>query len=267
MDNEKIILLTVIAGSVFTFALIMTIISFVIIYQRKIVERENLYQLSIKNKEVELLQSVIQTQESERQKIAMNLHDQINPHLSALKFAITKKERDLLKLGYQTKGMDLESTLIDDIVQNINTITRDLSPQILYNYGIVEAFSSFMNNLTVVKTSISATNSDNIIISDKIALNVYRIGLEIIQNIIKHEKSTKIDVILQIQKENLILIIAHDGTGISNKSFVDLSDTSTGIGLNSLKTRTVLLNGILDYQNEPEAKITLTIPLNNESEN
>lgn len=231
------------------------------------VERENLYQLSIKNKEVELLQSVIQTQESERQKIAMNLHDQINPHLSALKFAITKKERDLQKLGYQTKGMDLESNLIDDIVQNINTITRDLSPQILYKYGLEEAFSSFINNLTEVFVSFTTTNNDNIILTDKIALNVYRIGLELIQNILKHEKSTKIDVSLQIQKENLILTISHDGRGISNKTFVILSDTAIGIGLNSLKTRTVLLNGILDYQNEPESKITLTIPLNNESEN
>ena len=113
MDNEKIILIGIITGSILTFFLIMVIILFVMVYQRKIVDRENVYQLSLKKKEVQLLQSVINTQESERQKIAMNLHDTVNPHLTALKLTITKHEFDLKRLGVEMKDTNLEKKLID----------------------------------------------------------------------------------------------------------------------------------------------------------
>jgi two-component system NarL family sensor kinase len=267
MDNEKIILLTVFAGSIFTLALILAIIAFVVIYQRKMVERENLYQLSIKNKEVELLQSIIVTQESERQKIAMNLHDGINPLLSALKLAITRRERNLKGMGLEIDGMNQEKKLIDEIVENLGIVTRDLSPQVLYRYGLGNALSSFVSNISEVKTTFKEINVNKVEINDQIALNAYRIGLELIQNILKHEKCSRIDVTLNCSDKLLIIEINHDGKGISNHDFVQLSKVSTGIGLNSLKSRTVLLKAILDYQNENGSQIILTVPLTDEKEN
>ncbi len=267
MDNEKIILLTVFAGSVFTLALILSIIAFVVIYQRKMVEQKNMYQLSIKSKEVELLQSVIITQESERQKIAMNLHDGINPLLSGLKLAITRRERNLKAMGLEIDGMNQEKKLIDEIVENIGIVTRDLSPQVLYRYGLSSAICSFVNNISEVKVTFNETNFNKIELNNQIALNVYRIALELIQNILKHEKCSRIDVTLNCSEKLLIIEINHDGKGISNQDFVQLSEVSTGIGLNSLKSRTVLLNAILDYQNEQESKISLTVPLTDEKEN
>ena len=50
MENEKIILIGIITGSILTFFLIIVIILFVVVYQRKIVDRENVYQLSLKKK-------------------------------------------------------------------------------------------------------------------------------------------------------------------------------------------------------------------------
>jgi signal transduction histidine kinase len=107
-------------------------------------------------------------------------------------------------------------------------------------------------------------NPENIKLSDQIALNLYRIGLELLQNILKHENSTKINVLLCYTETAIILDILHNGTGISNENFEHLAQHSSGIGLNSLKSRTVFLNAILDYQNVLESKITLTVPLNGE---
>lgn len=264
MDNEKIILIGIIAGSILTFFLIMVIILFVMVHQRKIVDRENTYQLSLKKKEVQLLQSVINTQESERHKIAMNLHDTVNPHLTALKLTITKHEFDLKRLGVEMKDTNLEKKLIDEILEHIHIVTRDLSPQILYRYGLGKALGSFVTNISKAETSFIEKNPENFILSDQIALNVYRIGLELLQNILKHENSTKINVLLCYTETAIVLEISHNGTGISNENFEHLAQQSTGIGLNSLTSRTVFLNAILDYQNDPESKITLTVPLNGE---
>jgi two-component system NarL family sensor kinase len=268
MGNEKLILLIVVAGSIVTFALIMVIIVFVSLYQKKMVARENAYLLSIKNKEVELLQSVIVTQESERKKIAMNLHDSINPHLTALKLILTKREREL-KVLISDGGVEMkqEKQLIDEIVTEIGSITRDLSPQVLFRYGLSSALNSFVINIQEIDAFFKETNPGNLKMNDAIALNVYRIGLELIQNVLKHEKCTRIQVNIVYEQYKLILEIAHDGAGISNLDFVRLSDSSIGIGLDSLKSRTLLLNGQLDYQNETESKIVFTLPLRDEKTN
>ena len=268
MENEKLILLTVIAGSVVTLALILIIIVFVALYQRKIKERENTYVLSIKNKEVELLQSVIVTQESERKKIAMNMHDSINPHLSALKLMLTKRERELRTLKNDAVAeMKQEKQLLDEIIEQIGSITRDLSPQVLYRYGLANALNSFITNMQGVESCFKETNPENIKLSDNVALNIYRIGLELIQNVLKHETCTYIHVNLVYEPFRLMLEIVHDGNGISNLDFVCLSDSSIGIGLDSLKSRTLLVNGKLDYQNEAVSKIIFTLPLTDDKTN
>jgi signal transduction histidine kinase len=264
MENEKFIVIGIIAASILTFFLIIVFILFFVIYHRKIILQENLHQLSVKKKEVELLQSVIETQESERQKIAMNLHDSVNPHLTALKLTITKHEFELKRIGVEMKDTNLEKKLIDEIIEQIHIVTRDLSPQILYRYGLGKALGSFVTSIAEVETSFMEKNPENIKLSDQIALNVYRISLELLQNILKHENSTKINVVLCYTETAIVLEISHNGTGISNENFEHLAKQSTGIGLNSLTSRTVFLNAILDYQNDPESKITLTVPLNGE---
>ena len=65
MDSEENIILSVVAGSLMIFMLVMVIILFVVFYSKKIQERESEYLISIKNKELELLRTVIQTQEIE----------------------------------------------------------------------------------------------------------------------------------------------------------------------------------------------------------
>lgn len=88
MENETLILLSVIFGTFFTFVLVIIIIVLVVKYQKNKIEYEKLMLETLKVKESELIRAVVDTQESERQRIAMNLHDEINPLLVSLKWMI-----------------------------------------------------------------------------------------------------------------------------------------------------------------------------------
>lgn len=267
MDNEKIIILTVLAGSLFAFLLIVVIILFVVVYQRRSMQKEKEYALVLKNKELELLKAVIETQEAERQKIAANLHDEINPLLATIKLGMSSQQRLLDKQGVNSEGLVYQKELINIVIENLQSATRDLSPRILYKYGLVKALNNFISSIPEIAFEFETDVENEVILNEGIALNIYRIFLELIQNIRKHENVTEGSVKIAINPKTIDLSIRHNGKGISNAEFVKMADESKGIGLNSLKSRLILIHAELDYQNEGEAEIILKVPLRNAEEN
>ena len=104
MVNETNIVLTILLSSFMMFILIMIIIIFVVVQKRKTIEREKEYAISLKNKELDLLQAIIDTQELERQKIATNIHDDIGPLISTMKLqAFEKRDFKNRRTGKRTK--------------------------------------------------------------------------------------------------------------------------------------------------------------------
>mgnify|MGYP001375964349 CR=1 FL=1 len=263
MVNEKTILLTVLAGSLFIVVIIIFIFVVGLNYRRKVIQRESDYQLRLKNNELELLRAVIETQESERQKIASNLHDEINPLLASLKLAITRQSKDLVQMGIDDSQFQKQKETINEVIDNLQSATRDLSPRILYMFGLVRAINNFLSNLEGISVNYDFQVEENVVLDDIIALNCYRIVLELIQNIRKYENASELAVFLQIEASNLKITISHNGEGITNEKFLHFSEESKGIGLNSIKSRITLLNASIDFQNRKGAEIVLAVPLKN----
>lgn len=267
MGHEADIILAVLAGSLVMFILVMVIVIFLVVYKRKLIEQEKMYELTIKNKELELLRAVIDTQESEREKIAHNLHDEVGPLVTALKFHLTKHQKALERNELKTSHLKDEGVLIDRIVDNMRTAARDLSPQFLLKHGLVKALTSFLKEIPGVRTEIKVVGNSSVKLSKRIAINTYRMVLEIINNSLKHGHPTEMDVHLSFSPDLIHLSIAHNGVGISNKEFVEKSDKREGIGLASLRSRAILLNASLDFQVEDRAVVTLKVPYNYGEEN
>lgn len=260
-------MLTIILSFVIMFLMVMVIVVFFVIQKRKAVERETEYQMNFKNKELEVLKRLIETQESEREKIAHNLHDEVNPLISAIKFHL-KRYEILLEQGNLSK-QDLveESKFIDRIINNMRSVTQDLSPNFLLRNGLVDAIRSYLFDLNVVTVTIEEEVDDQVLVKPDIALNVYRCFLEIVNNIMKHDSPSKLDLHIHLENSSLELNLTHDGQGITNEDFVHFSEASEGLGLSSLKTRKTLLNAELDYQIEPISTVRFTIPLTSEKKN
>jgi len=77
--------------------------------------------------------------------------------------------------------------------------------------------------------------------------NIYCIILELINNIIKHDKATWMEVELFEEDSSIKVRINHDGQGFTNEEFDEFELKSTGLGLSSIKSRLVLLNGTLNF--------------------
>lgn len=263
MDSEKNIILAIVAGTLLMFMLVMVIILFVVYYSKKIQKKESEYLLSIKNSELRLLREVILAQETEREKIAANLHDEVGPLLSTLKLKISKHKRSLSKKILTEEDLDEEREFIDNIIDNIRTASHHLTPQFVTKYGLIKALKNFVSPITNPYIHIHSELENENDFNNQQIINVYRIALELINNALKHDAPSEMDVYLSQNKGELLLSIEHNGEGLSQSDYLNDKSDKIGLGLLSIKSRVLVLNGKINFIQTHTKSITkLTIPIN-----
>ena len=133
----------------------------------------------------------ITTLENERARIAADLHDELGPILSAVKFKINS-----LDITFEDDQviLDKSNKNIDDIIRRMREISNDLLPNTLLRKGLIAALEESIDNLNKTNTL------DIIFIHHEIpdypkekAINIYRIIQEIIHNTIKTCKCFRIE--------------------------------------------------------------------------
>lgn len=260
MDAEHIF--AYIVGGTLAFSLLLfVIVMFVAINNKKRKEERTQYELDLRNKELRLLKIHIETQESERERIARNLHDEVNPLISSLKLHMSKHEKMLERNELKKDDLVKERKYVDDILQQMRIVEKNLSPRYLLRNGLNNALISFLLNLPDIKTTINEVNPEQTSIPHELGINFYRIFLELTTNLLRHDNPKTIHLDMITSKNDLLIKLTHDGTGITNDDFANMSEASTGLGLTSLKSRTTIVNGSLDFQIEPTATITFKAPL------
>lgn len=259
-SNQNIILLTIAGTSVMLF-LVLVIVVFVINYGKRMTEKDAKHQMAIKEKELEMLKAVINSQEEQREKIGKNLHDEVGPLLSTVKLHISSFKRKLKKETLEVEDLDNENAFLDDIIKNVRTASHELTPHFLLKFGLVKAIDNFIQPIESPNFKISSTIDEDNLEKFQI-INIYRILLELINNLIKHDCPTKVSIDFNIEENKLVIDILHNGNGIRNQDFDTFAKRSSGLGLNNLKSRLVLLNGDLNFFKTTEKTgINLFIPL------
>ncbi len=262
MDNENDIVLIVVSGTLLMMLFIGAIILFVITYNKKIQQKNNEHTINIKEKELEMLKQVIETQESERDKIASNLHDEVGPLLSKLKLDMSSFKRAFDKGTLTAEKLNDERKFVDTIIDNVRSVSHDLSPQFLLKFGIVKAVRNYTSNFDCPIVKVTGDVED-IELPRSITVNMYRIILELVNNTLKHDDPQTMEILFKTEKGLRVAQISHDGAGISNEDFEKFAKESKGIGLTSIQTRVIILNANLDFELKSNGKscVKLSIPM------
>lgn len=195
--------------------------------EQKLVETE-------KNKKINAMNSVIEGQENERQRIARELHDSIGSMLSTLKLNF--------EMLHDTKreGHDKIETMIDEVCGEVRKVAHNMMPEALAKFGLNYA----IQDITSKVNSSGKITIDFIQLGEKSRLEtskelyLYRIVQELISNIIKHAKATEVIVQLNIQKDRVNITVEDNGIG-----FNPHNSAGDGIGLKTIKSRISILNG------------------------
>jgi two-component system, NarL family, sensor histidine kinase DegS len=208
---------------------------------------------------------ILEGQEEERKRLAMDLHDGIGQMLTSLKYQI---ESINLSNGQDaTAKINDVQALINQVIREVRRITFNLKPTVLGDYGIQAALNVFIREIgklteTPLHYHVSGEMSSRL--PQQVENNMFRIVQEAINNALKYSAAEKIEVFFE-QKENEITItVKDDGKGFEEK-MVDTRSTNieSGRGFFNMYERAEYINSKLEIKSAPGSGTTvkLSVPL------
>jgi len=187
-----------------------------------------------------ILDTIIETEENERERLASDLHDEIGPILSSMKMyinSLSENENKKKKEYIITQLLEL----VREAISNIRAISNALSPHILTNYGLPAAIKSTIQNAQEFIDIEFSNNFKKLRFPSNVEIIYYRILNELLNNTLKHAKAKKIVILLQFDEGYLVLRYFDDGVGFNVEQV--MKKKQSGIGLFNILSRIKTISG------------------------
>lgn len=227
------------------------VIAFVIYYQKKQLEQEKkLHQIEKENQQM-LLETALNSEESERRRIAQDLHDDIGTMLSLTKLSLNQLSKSIKKDENTTADSPLSrsQTLVEETILHVRRITRDLVPTTLEQFGLAAAIEEFIHRLQAGSSLSVNFQCDAESLprqSQKIELTLFRITQELVNNAIKHSECNEINVDLFLNNGHIELLVTDNGKGFD--AITIRTTKSGGLGLRNIESRLSIVKGKVLYK-------------------
>jgi PAS domain S-box-containing protein len=211
-----------------------------------------------------LFETIIETEEVERLRIARDLHDEIGPLMSALKI-FTTSYTESSNPERKNKLAGQISVIIRDMIDSIKEISNDMSPHVLVNFGLQAALQNIINLFSRNLAIHNQSNLEQLRFSNTVESVVYRIIKELIHNTVKHARANNIYIQLEYAEPLLLCHYRDDGIGFEFQQISQLQ--SKGMGISNMVSRIKSLGGDLEINTSPGKGFSLdlkirTTPLN-----
>jgi PAS domain S-box-containing protein len=204
-------------------------------------------------------------EERERRRIAGELHDRISQSLAISKI----KLEALHKSGYGEKldkALDDVCNSLGQTIQDTRTLTFDLGNPVLYELGFETAVSHWLIEQIQNKHKIETEFEDDKQVKnldDDIRVLLFRSVRELLINIVKHARASKIKVSIRKIDNQILVSVEDNGAGFDAEKVTSLSAKTNGFGLFSIRHRLEDLGGHFEIKSRPGqgCKVTMTAPL------
>ncbi len=200
-----------------------------------------------------LISSVVDTEESERSRIAADLHDGIGPILAVMKMQAESED-----IPANERLADVVGS-IDHVAAEIRALAHNLVPAALQGCGLQETLEGELSDIQrSTGVAITFTSSDmHLRLPKKMEIALYRITQELINNAVRHGKATQLSVSLAATAEAVLFSVSDNGRGF------DAATISRGRGLWNVHSRVNAFNGNVSVSSSTGRGTTvhITIPL------
>jgi PAS domain S-box-containing protein len=209
---------------------------------------------------------ILTAQETERRRLARELHDEMGGALAVLKLRTSRVERSLPedRAGIKEE-LRRNMSHIDEIIENARRLSRDLSPSILEDIGLTPALrwlvDNFIKNYRLPVES-DIVNVDHLFPGDS-QIMIYRVFQEALTNVGKHAQAARVSAQVRLAADSVSFIIEDDGRGFDLKSARAKADLEKGLGLATMDERARMLGGSLEIATGAGkgTRVTLLVPL------
>lgn len=214
--------------------------------------QQNHMLLKEKREELQLLtDKLFKAQDSERQRIARDLHDDFGQRLVAMALDLEDLERKppLMRelLGKALEAIREELAQLSDDLRNL---AHRLHPSLLKHAGLRAALEEHVHQ-AMKRTGLDITLKVRDVpdsLPPDLATCLFRVFQESLQNVAKHANATEVLVKLSGSSKGIGLSVTDNGTGFN---YHDKNSYRKGLGLTSMQERLRLLNGFLNIHSRP----------------
>jgi two-component system NarL family sensor kinase len=209
------------------------------------------------------MKAIIETEESERRRIAQDLHDSVSQTMSAAKINLAVIGAELPFVNEdQKKRFEKAINMVDDGFKEVRTISHNMMPWALNETGLAQVVKQFLSNIETDSMAVNFFSKGfDIPFDDTTEIILYRVLQESVHNVMKHANANRLDISLIKDEENISLTIEDNGKGF------DATDPNIykGMGLNNLKSRINFLKGKVELDSHAGrgTLVSVYIPITN----
>ncbi|WP_419191310.1 CHASE domain-containing protein [Saltatorellus ferox] len=211
-----------------------------------------------------LSQRLITVQESERQFLARELHDQLGQDLTALRVnmhvvaSTDHPER-------QQRAFAESNSILDRILEQVQSISLDLRPTVLDDLGLQPALQTYLRR-EAERSGLKLEFHTNPLIGrlpEDVETAVFRFTQEAVVNVVRHARASKLQVALCQPGRELQVSIADDGVGFEPRTKRSVAGGFTSCGLLGMQERVTLVGGTMEIESRPGGGtlVTARIPI------
>jgi len=207
----------------------------------------------------QLFSRLVLAQEDERRRIARELHDQLGQHMTALRLTL----ETLKSLAVDRPDMANQVRALQDLAEHLDRDIAfrvwELRPAVVETLGLGPALSEFVGNWSKrygIQARLHLTSAPQPPIET--ATTIYRLAQEALNNVIKHARSDRVDVVLEQSHDSISLIVEDNGIGFDPAA---VASTTDGFGLLGMRERAALAGGELQIESGPGRGTTIILRL------
>jgi len=241
-------------------------LEYIIVVSIDTTERQQAEQKIVNNQtQLKVLASeLVLAEERERNRIAVHLHDDVCQNLAYSK----------MKLQIMHAALD-DQTQLDDMaevydtltkmMQDVRTLTFELSSPVLTEFGLEPAVSHWLTEQIEQKHGIATTFIDDgqaKPLEEDVRALLFRSVRELLANVVKHSKANRVEVNISRVEDQVAIGLQDDGIGFSPNKVI-VGTVTGGFGLFSIRERLSQMGGSLEIDSEPGqgCKSVLRAPL------
>lgn len=211
-----------------------------------------------------LLHQAITVQESERRRLAAEIHDSIVQSLVGVSYRLQALDKKMAAADDDGLAGDIKAVeeQLDNSIRDLRDLLLGLRPPMLDDMGLGKALEAHLKNFAArsrIQYSLQLPESMPALTRDA-RINLFRIVQEALNNVEKHAGARHVTIEVRTTTRKLHLAVRDDGKGYSRAR---ARRKTRNLGIASMKERTELLGGSFEVKSEPGrgTLVALDVPL------
>jgi two-component system, NarL family, sensor kinase len=216
-------------------------------YQNKLAEKQQQLQeqrIAQLEKEQQLIaaRSLLAGEETERRRLAGDLHDGLGGLLTGVKLKLSTMKVNPIITSENLNLFNHALDLLDTSITEMHRVAHNLMPETLVHYGLQTALADFIRQVKPEGLPIIRFNSfgDDLRYEKELEITIYRIAQELVNNALKHADAKQIEVQMFLEKTRISLQVTDNGKGLEANNG---DGSKHGNGLEIVNDRVTAFNG------------------------